>query len=366
MPKSCYIHIPFCKTICSYCDFCKHLYDKKKVKEYLKVLKQEVDTFYQKEPLETIYIGGGTPTCLENEELLELMEITDSLKKEKDIEFTIEGNIETITQEKLKILKEHGINRISIGIESTIEENQEFLNRKINKEEVREKIRWMRNLGFQNINLDLMYAIPKETIEMVREDLEFITSLDVEHISAYSLMIEDHTLLKMKKIEPIEEELDRQMYEEIRSYLSSFGYHQYEISNYAKAGKESKHNKCYWLNEEYYGFGLGAASYIGNVRKINTKSLTTYPSFLKIEEEILDQSDQIEYEILLNLRLTEGIDLNRFQEKYQKNLEDLYEIDSLIQENLLVKEKNHLKIPKDKLYVSNQIIVKLLDKEKGI
>ena len=359
MIKSCYIHIPFCNTICSYCDFCKQFYHKKKVKDYLKKLKQEITRDYQNEILETIYIGGGTPTCLELDELEELLEIVDHLKKEKELEYTIEANIESLTKEKLICLKKHGMNRLSIGIETINPKYVEFLNRKSNQEEIREKISLARELGFSNINVDLIYAIPNETIEELKEDIEFILSLQVEHISTYSLMIEPHTELMIHQVEPIDEELDQEMYECICSLLKENHYEHYEISNFAKKGYESKHNMCYWHNEEYYGFGLGAASYINNVRSCHTRSLTNYPNKI-VEQEILTEEDKIEYEVILNLRLKEGINLQHFKEIYQKELRECYQYEELVKEELLVEKDNHLMIPEKLWYVSNDILVKIL------
>lgn len=361
MIKSCYIHIPFCNTICSYCDFCKQFYNKKKVKEYLEYLEEEIKSTYKKEELDTIYIGGGTPSCLDLEELEQLFTITDSLKKSKNYEFTIEGNFSSTTKEKLELYKKHGVNRLSLGIESINKENQKFLERNEDKDEIIEKIKLMRDLGFSNINVDLIYALPQETMEVLKEDLDFITSLKVEHISTYSLIIEEHTKLKIKKVKNIEEELDEQMYFYISKYLTTKGYNHYEISNFSKEGYESRHNNCYWNNEEYYGFGLGASSYIGNIRKTNTRSLEEYKNQKEIEKETLTEEDKIEYEVLLNLRLSKGINLIAFEEKYHKKLEDIYPYQNLIKENLLIEEKNHLRIPEDRWYVSNEIIVKLLE-----
>ena len=362
--KSCYIHIPFCMKICSYCDFCKEFYDNKKVKEYLKDLKQEVEMNYQGEVLDTIYIGGGTPSCLSIEELEELLKITDSLKKSKNVEFTMEGNFDSTTKEKLEIYKKHGVNRLSLGIESIHPNNLAFLERTERKEEIEEKISCMRKLGFHNINVDLMYALPNETMEMLKEDIEFILSLKVEHISTYSLIIEEHT--KIRNIKSIPEELEEEMVKYINKTLKEHGYIHYEISNYAKEGYESKHNKTYWLNEEYYGFGAGASSYIGNIRKTNTRSLTNYKKGNLLEKEELTEEDKIEYEVILNLRLGKGINLKRFKEKYHKELKEFYHYQPLVEEKLLLLEENHLRIPEEKFYVSNGILVKLLEMKRKL
>ena len=365
MVKNCYIHIPFCNTICSYCDFCKQYYNKKKVKDYLKKLKEEIDNNYNNEPLETIYIGGGTPTSLNLEELTELFEITDSLNKKDNLEFTIEANIDSITKEKLLLMKEHKVNRLSIGIESINKNNLKFLNRKLDINETKEKIELIRSLGFNNINMDLIYALPIESKEDLLKDIEFLTSLNVEHISTYSLIIEDHTVLKINNVENIDDQLDEEMYNLIKKELEQKGYIHYEISNFSKPNYESKHNMCYWHNEEYYGFGLGAASYINNMRKTNTRSLTNYPNKY-LEEEKVDESSKIEYEVILNLRLLEGIDLIRFKEKYNKDFNELFDYHELVNNNLLEIVNNHLRIKEEYLYVSNEIIVKLLQTRKEV
>ena len=365
MVKNCYIHIPFCNTICSYCDFCKQYYNKKKVKDYLKKLKEEINNNYNNEPLETIYIGGGTPTSLNLEELNELFEITDSLNKKDNLEFTVEANIDSITKEKLLLMKEHKVNRLSIGIESINKNNLKFLNRKLDINETKEKIELIRSLGFNNINMDLIYALPIESKEDLLKDIEFLTSLNVEHISTYSLIIEDHTVLKINNVENIDDQLDEEMYNLIKKELEQKGYIHYEISNFSKPNYESKHNMCYWHNEEYYGFGLGAASYINNMRKTNTRSLTNYPNKY-LEEEKVDESSKIEYEVILNLRLLEGIDLIRFKEKYNKDFNELFDYQELVNNNLLEIVNNHLRIKEEYLYVSNEIIVKLLQTRKEV
>lgn len=365
MIKSCYIHIPFCRTICSYCDFCKQFYDQDKVKNYLEKLSQEVRDCYQGEALDTIYIGGGTPTCLDLNELEELLAITDSFSKSPSLEFTMEANVETLTKEKLACMRKHGVNRLSIGIESVQPHLLTFLERHHDPKDIREKISLARQFGFQNINVDLIYAIPHETIEDLKKDLQFILSLEVEHISTYSLILEDHTKLKIHQVQPIDEELDQKMYECIIHTFSQYGYQHYEISNFSKEGYSSKHNLCYWHNEEYYGFGLGAASYIKEVRSCNTRSFSHYPS-KKVEEETLTKEDQIEYEVLLNLRLREGLSLNRFYTKYGRHFEDCFDYQVFVKDGLLVEEDSHIKIPEKYWYVSNEILVKILQNKKEL
>ena len=363
MTKSAYIHIPFCNKICSYCDFSKFYNYKEFIDKYLISLEKEIKSIYKGEVLDTIYIGGGTPTVLELNDLEKLLKILTIFNKSKSIEYTIESNIDTLSKEKLDLLKKYNINRISIGIETTNNKLLKLLNRDLNKKHLEEMIHYSKTIGIDNINLDLIYALPGEKMLDLKKDLEYITSLNPKHISTYSLIIEQHTVLNNLKYKNIDEELDLKMYNYICNYLKDKGYIHYEISNFSKPGYESKHNLVYWNNNTYYGFGIGASSYIDNKRITNTRSLNKYfnNNYIK-EEELLNRNDIIDYEIILNLRLKDGIDLKLFKDKYNINLIDIYNYDELINNKLLELNNNHLYIPEDKLYISNTIIVKLLDK----
>lgn len=356
MVKNCYIHIPFCSKICSYCDFCKLYYDEKFVNKYLNELEKEIKTTYKGEVLDTIYIGGGTPSSLSIKELTKLFEILKIFNKSETIEFTIESNFENITEDKLLLYKKYGINRLSFGLESINKKNLSFLNRDINKNKISNIINTCRELGFNNINVDLMYALPVEDISILKKDLEYIFSLDVEHISTYSLMIEDHTMLKINGITSISEDLDYEMYKLICKEMKKYNYDHYEISNFSKTGYYSRHNLCYWNNNNYYGFGLGASSYIGNKRITNTRSINKYLSGEYILEDTkLTTKDLIEYKIMLNLRKAEGISLDEI---------DL-DVDDLIKDGLLIRYNHHIRIPEDKWYISNEIIIRVLEDYNG-
>ena len=356
MVKNCYIHIPFCSKICSYCDFCKLYYDEKFVDKYLNELEKEIKTTYKGEVLDTIYIGGGTPSSLSIKELTKLFEILKIFNKSETIEFTIESNFENITEDKLLLYKKYGINRLSFGLESINKKNLSFLNRDINKNKISNIINTCRELGFNNINVDLMYALPVEDISILKKDLEYIFSLDVEHISTYSLMIEDHTMLKINGITSISEDLDYEMYKLICKEMKKYNYDHYEISNFSKTGYYSRHNLCYWNNNNYYGFGLGASSYIGNKRITNTRSINKYLSGEYILEDTkLTTKDLIEYKIMLNLRKAEGISLDEI---------DL-DVDDLIKDGLLIRYNHHIRIPEDKWYISNEIIIRVLEDYNG-
>lgn len=359
--KSAYIHIPFCNSICSYCDFCKVVYNHDWIKPYLEKLQEEIENIYMGEELETLYIGGGTPSCLTLPELDALFKVLSLFKKSSNIEFTFECNINDLTKEKLTLLHEHGVNRLSIGIESFNDEKLEFMNREADFKNAEERISLARQIGFTNINLDLMYAIPKETIKVLQKDLKLILKLKPEHISTYSLIIEKNTLVGLNKIKPIEEEHDAKMYETICKTLKRAGYNHYEVSNFAKKGYESKHNLTYWNNEEYYGFGVGASGYCAAVRYENTKSLTEYlKGNIVSSKALMSKVDNMENELILGFRKLQGINLEKFFDKYEENMQNIFPIKPLIKSGDLIYKDGWVRINPDKLYVMNEILIKLI------
>lgn len=358
--KSAYLHIPFCKNICSYCNFCKMFYNEKMVDRYLDCLEKEVKNRYQGEVLDTIYIGGGTPSCLSLEQLERLFQLIRIFKTSSNLEYTIECNFDSITKEKLELFKKYQINRLSFGLESISPKNLELLERNENKKKVEEIISLAKTLGFHNINIDLMYAISSEDRKDLEMDLDFILSLDVPHISCYSLMIEENTKLYLKKMKYIDDELDFFMYNDICNKLKS-KYHHYEVSNFAREGYESRHNLVYWNNLEYYGFGLSAAGYLGNIRYTNTRSISHYLVGKTVyEEEYIDKEDRMSYEMILGLRKLEGVKKDDFYSKYQKQIEEVFDISHLIEKGLLLDEDGYLKISEENIYISNEILVYFL------
>lgn len=358
MVKSCYIHIPFCERICSYCDFCKMFYNEKLVDKYLEELEVEINNLYQGEVLETLYIGGGTPSSLNIKQLKRLFSILNSLNVSKTAEVTIECNFSNTTEEKLELFKECGINRLSFGLETIGKMQLDFLERDEKEDTTRNIIEMAKKIGFDNINVDLMYALPGESLDDLKRDLEFIKSLDIKHISCYSLIIEEHTKLAINNVQNISEDEDYEMYEYICKWMRDNNFSHYEISNYAKDGYQSRHNLVYWDNKEYYGFGLGASAFLGNRRISNTRSINKYLEGNYIsEEEFLEKCDFVYYEIMLNLRKREGINLEELFKKYGVYLD--YE--ELLMNKLIEVKDNYLFIPEDKWYISNDIIGTLLE-----
>ncbi len=362
--KSMYVHIPFCRRICSYCDFCKNFYNEELASKYLDALESEIKSTYKNNVINTLYIGGGTPSALSLNNLKKLFKILKSIKLSNKYEFTFECNYEDITDQLLSILQENKVNRLSVGIQTFNSSYEKILNRIINKEKIIESINIAKKY-FHNINVDLMYALPNEKLDDLKHDLDMFISLNVSHISTYALIIEDGTLLKIENTKEIDDELQSDMYYYIKNYLEKNGYLHYEISNYSKKGFESKHNLTYWNNMNYYGFGAGASSFVGNKRIDNTKSIYNYMNKNKImHEEILDNNQLIKDEVMLNLRKINGINKKEFYSKYKKTVDNYFLYNELINNSLLIEDNENIKINEKYLFVSNSIISKFIDMYK--
>lgn len=356
MITSAYIHIPFCDNICTYCDFCKRYNYSSVIDKYLEALEKDIKDNYQGELLKTIYIGGGTPSSLNFQELTKLMKIIKLLKLDSNYEFTFECNPESVTEEKLILLKENGINRISLGIESTNNKFLKYLGRSHDFNLVKEKIKLIKKY-FNNINVDLIYALPNENINDLKNDLQNIVNLDVNHVSTYSLEIHDNTILGIKKTKNISDDLDSEMYNVICEYLKENGYIHYEVSNFCKDTTYSRHNMVYWKNNEYYGFGLGASGYINNIRYDNTRSMYKYIlGNRRIYEEEISIKNMISYELILGFRLINGINKQEFKKKYGVDLISQYNIRDMIKKGYLIDDGLNIKISYDKIYVENNIL----------
>lgn len=358
---SIYIHIPFCRSICTYCDFAKVLYNRDLVVPYLDKLSSEIEDAYEKEKVKTLYIGGGTPSCLSGVEREKLKNIISIFDLDEDYEFTFECNIEDVDESLLSDLKEMGVNRLSIGIESFDRDKLCFMGRKVDFKDAAAKIALARNFGFDNINVDLMYGLPYERVRDLKKDLKQFLKLSVEHISTYSLIIEDYTICKLREDENVKEEEEIKMYNYITSKLKRAGYTHYEVSNFAKPGYESKHNLCYWNNEEYYGFGLAASGYIKGFRYENTRNFDEYLlGNFKADEHLVSKTEMMENEVMLGLRKMEGINLRDFFDKYEINLQDAFPIKPLVKNKELIYKNGYIFINPKYIYVMNEILLKLI------
>jgi len=333
-------------------------YNSNIVHSYLEELEKEINKYYRNEKIETLYIGGGTPSCLSINELKKLFKIIKKFNINDNIEFTFECNIESIDKEKIEFLYQNGVNRLSIGIETFNNKYLSFLERKHTKEEIKEKIKCAKEIGFKNINIDLIYGLPNQTIDELKLDLENYLKLDIPHISIYSLIIEPHTKLYINKTKNVDEDLDYEMYLLIKEFLEKNNYYQYEISNYCKEGYESKHNLTYWDNLEYYGFGLGASGYIDNIRYDNTRSINRYLSGdYRLNEEIIDEELRLENEFILGFRKIKGINKKEFYDKYKREITEFKIVKELIKEGKLVDDGKNIFISDKYIYLSNEILV---------
>ncbi len=367
-----YIHIPFCKQKCRYCDFLSFpKYDD----NYIECLKKEIVGFEYKEDYEvkTIFFGGGTPSIIKAEFIKEILElIYSNFFVDKNAEITIEANPGTLNRQKLEIYKLAGINRISMGLQSTDNEKLKNLGRIHNFEEFCENYKLARECGFNNINIDLMSALPGQTVEEWKLDLERIVALNPEHISAYSLIIEEGTpffemYYNREELLPTEEE-EREMYHITRKILNDNGYNQYEISNYSKSGYECRHNISYWKRTDYIGFGLGAASLINNNRFSNTTDMKEYIQSIVNKKAVakdiekLTTNMQMEETMFLGLRMIEGVSYKEFTDKFGVDIKEVYsEVIERFEKNGLLEEKNgRVYLTKEGIDVSNYVMSEFL------
>jgi oxygen-independent coproporphyrinogen-3 oxidase len=315
MIEHAYIHIPFCLSKCKYCDFVSG--ESLRFKdEYLAALHKEIVAKYQNEPLKTLYFGGGTPSLLEVEDIKNLISL---FKFQEKPEITLEANPETVTLEKFVEFKKLGINRISLGVQTFNNRILKFIGRNHNKDDILNAIQIIKEAKFKNISIDLMYGLPHQKFHILVNDVEIALTLGVKHISAYGLTIHKGSYFYEHRVRNLPDiDMQANMLEVFEYKLPKFGFKRYEISNFAKKGYESIHNCAYWENKNYYGFGLGASGYIKNLRYKNITDLKDYIKnpMLLCEEDYLTTKETMENEIFLSLRLTKGLNIQEFNEKY--------------------------------------------------
>lgn len=368
-----YIHIPFCKQKCYYCDFVSYVDTVERMNKYIEKLKEEIineKNIYQNDyNVTTIYIGGGTPSILEKEHIKDILDILkEQLKNNKtkfqDIEITIEVNPGTAKEEKLKQYKESGINRLSIGLQSTNDNLLKEIGRIHNYQDFLTTYNMAKKIGFENINIDLIIGLPNQTIKDLKNAIQEIKRLNPNHVSVYSLIVEEGTkieqLLDQKILELPDEDLERKMYWYVKNSLELLGYNHYEISNFAKPRKESKHNLNCWEQKEYIGLGLAAHSYINGIRYGNTNNLkeyietTNFQKIKNIEEEQTLEDRKKEY-MLLGLRKIQGVSISKFKEKYIENPLYLFrnELKKLVDEGLIKIDLDTIKLTNKGLNLAN-------------
>ena len=365
-PTSAYVHIPFCTQICYYCDFSKVFIKNQPVDSYLEHLLQEFHS-YDIQKLRTLYIGGGTPTALS---ALQLEVLLDGLTKNLDLsvleELTIEANPGDLDEDKIAVLKNSAVNRVSLGVQTFDDKMLKKIGRSHLEKDIYENIDRLKLAGFDNISIDLIYALPGQTMDQVKDNVAKAIALDIPHMSLYSLILENHTVfmnrMRRGKLPLPKEEVEAEMFEYIIAELERAGFKHYEISNFSKPGFESRHNLMYWDNAEYYGIGAGASGYVNGVRYKNHGPIRHYLKAVeegnaRINEEHLSLREQMEEEMFLGLRKKTGVSKARFEEKFGTSFDNLYGqvVRDLCHQGLLQVEGQQIRMTKKGLFLGDTV-----------
>ena len=368
-----YIHIPFCKKKCNYCDFISFCNKDNLIEDYIECLKKEIENFdFLNKNVTTIYLGGGTPSYIKCKYIVDILNLLkEKLKSNKlpfnDLEIAIEVNPGTVTKEKLEMYRKVGINRLSIGLQETNNNLLKQIGRIHTFEDFLDTYNLAKEVGFNNVNVDLMIALPNQKISDIKESLEKIVNLNPNHISVYSLIVEEGTLIEKQvnqgKLKLPSEEEERNLYWYVKNFLEISGYNHYEISNFAKKGQESKHNLNCWNQEEYIGFGLASHSYVNKTRFCNISNLEKYIENVKNNDfdknRIIEEKQTIEDEkkefMMLGFRKIEGVSISKFKEKFSENPLFLYrkELDKLVNEGLIIVDLDNIKLTNKGLDLAN-------------
>ena len=381
VPLELYFHIPFCVKKCAYCDFLSEQASEETKGLYMKRLKEDLKQFPHKEKylVRSVFIGGGTPTIVKAEEIEELLQLAESsFSFAKDVEITIEANPKTVNRNSLLIYKRAGINRMSFGLQSVHDEELGNLGRIHSYQDFLESYRMAKDAGFTNINADLRFALPGQSRKSWRQTLKAAAGLDIQHISAYSLIIEEGTPFYTAYGEDVRrkkqgeapkrlpsEETEEQMYLDALQILKEYGFLQYEISNFAKEGYSCRHNEGYWRGISYAGFGLGAASYIENRRFVKTRRLEDYlkGNFSEQETEVLSKREQMEEFMILGLRMQKGVSRAEFLRRFQEELPEAYRdiIDRYKDQGLLKEEGDCISFTERGILISNLVLSEFIE-----
>lgn len=361
--KALYVHIPFCRNICTYCDFKKFIYNQARVDGYFKSLFLELKQYKEKK-YKSIYVGGGTPSCIDDKNLNEMLHNLSKLLDKNYKEFCIECNVEDINEKFLQTLTFYGINRVSIGVQSFNDKYINFCGRKHTKEQAITNIK-LAGEYINNVSIDLIFAFPFQTIKDIDEEIKILEYLPIKHLSYYSLLIEKNTILHAKKYENVDDGLQAQMYELICNKLKNIGFKRYEISNFAKEKKyESYHNKVYWKNEHYDAAGIAASGYFDNVRYVNNSNIIEYINLnhKKDSEIILSTEDVMFEEIMLALRMDKGLNIDKFNKKFNVDFVSKYKkaLNFNLENDLLVYKNNIIKTTFKGSLLLNSVLEKFM------
>ena len=370
-PSSAYVHIPFCTQICYYCDFSKVFIKNQPVDAYLGHLIQETRS-YEIGKLRTLYIGGGTPTALSAQQLAYLLtELPKVMDLSEVEEFTIEANPGDLDTDKIAVLKDSQVNRVSLGVQTFDNKMLKKIGRSHQEQDIYDNIRYLKQAGFDNISIDLIYALPGQTMDQVKENVAKAIDLDIPHMSLYSLILENHTVfmnrMRRGKLPLPKEELEAEMFEYIIEELEKAGFEHYEISNFSKPGFESRHNLVYWDNAEYYGLGAGASGYVDGIRYKNHGPIRHYLEAVeagkaRITEEHLTLEEKMEEELFLGLRKKTGVSKARFEEKFGVSFDQRYGqvVASLTEQGLLVPDDKQVRMTKRGLFLGDTVAEKFI------
>lgn len=361
MPRALYVHVPFCQTICPYCDFLKVIYRDDYGNKYLQSFKEDL-LLLQK--FDSIYVGGGTPSTLKSQQFDKLLKMLGS-HLENDGQLCVELNPETMDNDKILSLVRNKVNRVSIGVQSFQNHITSTLGRKHNAEMVINLINTIKSYGINDISCDLIYGVNGQTIEDLKLDLEILTNtLKINHISTYALQIEDHTMFKINNTPSLSDDEMADMYDYIVKYLRNKGFNRYEVSNFARPGYESRHNLVYWHDEQYVGIGPGASGYEGKIRYDNSKNITNYLNGIKKRNEHILSNNEEEFEyIMLNLRLEEGLNFDRYTNRFGKIFLHSYdkELNILKNKGLVIIDDTHIRVSDHGFYLLNEVLSTLLE-----
>ena len=370
-PSSAYVHIPFCTQICYYCDFSKVFIKNQPVDAYLEHLIQETRS-YEIGKLRTLYIGGGTPTALSAQQLAYLLtELPKVMDLSEVEEFTIEANPGDLDPDKIAVLKDSQVNRVSLGVQTFDNKMLKKIGRSHQEQDIYDNIRHLKQAGFDNISIDLIYALPGQTMDQVKENVAKAIDLDIPHMSLYSLILENHTVfmnrMRRGKLPLPKEELEAEMFEYIIEELEKAGFEHYEISNFSKPGFESRHNLVYWDNAEYYGLGAGASGYVDGIRYKNHGPIRHYLEAVeagkaRITEEHLTLEEKMEEELFLGLRKKTGVSKAHFEEKFGVSFDQRYGqvVASLTEQGLLVPDDKQVRMTKRGLFLGDTVAEKFI------
>lgn len=359
-----YIHIPFCKQICNYCDFPKRIArNQQQIDDYLDHVIAEIDKYTSYYPsVKTIYIGGGTPNILSIIQMRRLLEKIASLQIQP-LEYTVECNPELINEEYASLFKEFNITRISLGVQTFNNEDLVKLNRHHREIDAINSIELLRHHGIKNINIDLIFAHPFDSMEKIKYNLELCQSLKVDHISYYSMILEDKTVFKhqheLGMLSLIDDDVAAEMYEYIMTYLKNNGYHHYETSNFALPGHESIHNQLYWKEMEYVGVGAGAAGFLDRIRYTNSSKLFEYYKGIQTIEKLSKLDIKKEY-MMLGFRLIDGISIDDYQKRFNSLPSDDFNIKKLIDEELIKEEEKFLRLTEKGIMLANEVFMEFV------